>query len=100
MGTLGSAGIGGDLTQFSNAELLSQREQCMMGEGVRGGVTHKHTHTDAHTLRQEKEVLRSKALHLLTAKYSQRNPGLLLPLLCVTFCRVRRRGRRREGEGG
>lgn len=62
--------------------------------------SHTNTHTEAHKQRQAEAVLRSNAPLLLTAKYSQRNSGLMFPLRCVTCCSVQRRGRRREGERG
>lgn len=40
------------------------------------------THTGAHAEASRGGMFRSSVLHLFTAKYNQRNPGLPLPLLC------------------
>lgn len=52
----------------------------------------KHTHTGAHTEASRGGMFCSSALHLFIAKYNQRNAGLLLPLLRVSWV-----GRRMEG---
>lgn len=46
--------------------------------------TETHTHVHTHSKASRGGMFRSSALHLFSAKYNQRNPGLTFPLLCTT----------------
>lgn len=93
---------GSILTQFSSALLLSQSQQCMMGNLVwRNSHRQRRTCTKA----SRGGMFCSSALHLFIAIYNQRNPGLPFPLLWVNSwvgqrMEVEERRQGREGRVG
>lgn len=56
----------------------------------------KNTHIGTHKKASRGRMFCSSALHLFIAKYNQRNPGLLLPLLCVSWVGQRMEGGKKD----